>query len=243
VELATWKMRPSFIAESFHATLASILFTGHNGDRPRVIVLTSANPREGKTTVASNLALAMADINQKVLLIDADMRRPRLHEVFSIQNDWGLSDLLLGKRPPEGTGLIATAHERLAVLPAGTETTGVSSLIHSPRMEELLKRMRQEFDAVLIDTPPMLQIPDARVLGKLADGVILVLRAGQTMRDAAHAATQRLMEDGSNVMGTVLNDWDAKKAGGYSYGYGYGDYYHRRDTPEEHGQAPNTEEK
>ncbi len=229
VELATWKARPSQVAEGFHATLASILFMGQNGDRPRVIVLTSPNPREGKTTVASNLALAMADVNQRVLLIDADMRRPRLHEVFGAKNDWGLSDLLRGKLPPEGSGLIVTGHERLALLPAGTETAGVSSLLHSPRMGELLRKMKQEFDAVVIDTPPMLQLPDARVLGKLADGVILVVRANQTMRDSAQAATQRLMEDGSVVLGTVLNDWDQRKSGGYGYGYGYGygPYYYR----------------
>src|SRR4029079_16687583 len=97
VEMISWGQRSSLVAESIRTTLTSILFSRQNGDRPRVLVLTSASPKEGKTTVVSNLAIALAQINQRVLLIDGDMRRPRLHSVFDVDNRHGLSDLLIDK--------------------------------------------------------------------------------------------------------------------------------------------------
>ena len=226
VELVTWKRQPSVLADSFRSTLASILYTGENGDRPRVIALTSANPREGKTTVASNLALALAEIGQRVLLIDGDLRKPRLHEIFHVSNAWGLSDLLDGTKPIEGSVamLAGTGYSELYVLPAGSAASSISHLLHSPRALELLQRMRQEFDMVIIDTPPMLQIPDARVLGRLVDGVILVVRSARTTKETAAAASQRLADDGTRVLGTVLNEWDPRNASHTGYGYGYQPY-------------------
>jgi capsular exopolysaccharide synthesis family protein len=223
VELVTWRGH-SVLADSFRATLTSILCSGDNGSRPRLIVLTSANSGEGKTTVASNLALALAEIGWPVLLIDGDLRRGRLHEIFHVSNSWGLSDLLEGRDLPEnGAGtVIGTSYRNLYLLPAGSGAPNISALLHSPRTLKFLNRMRQEYHTVIIDTPPMLHMPDARVLGRLADGVILVVRSAQTAREAAAAASQRLMDDGSRVLGTVLNEWDPRKShAGYAYGYGY----------------------
>jgi capsular exopolysaccharide synthesis family protein len=233
VELVTWQKRPSALAESFRSTLTSILFCGENGDRPRVIAVTSASPREGKTTVASNLALALAEIGRKVLLIDADLRKPRLHDIFKVANEWGLSDLLAGTPPPEGWEAMAaaTGYRDLYVLPAGGAASSISNLLHSPRVAELLKRMRQEFDMVIIDTPPMLQMPDARVLGRLADAVILVVRSARTTKETAAAAGQRLAEDGTRVLGTVLNEWDPRKASSAGYEYGYRPYTYHESRP------------
>ena len=214
VELVTSQRKPSILAESFRAALASILFSGNNGARPRVIVLTSPALGEGKTTVATNLALALAEIHRRVLLIDADLRRPRLHEIFHLSNEWGLSDLLLGKVSPtgyEGLGL-RTEYQELHLLPAGSRNGSISGLLHSTLMPEVLARARKEYDTVIIDTPPMLQIADARVLGRLADGVILVVRSNETTRDTIHAASQRLLEDGTRIIGTILNYWDPRKS-------------------------------
>ncbi len=226
VELTVWKRQPSVMAESFRAALTSILFSGQNGDRPHILTLTSASPSEGKTTVASNLAIALAEINRQVLLIDADMRKPRQHEVFGVSRERGLSDLLLD-RTPLGAEILQgaireTKVENLFLLPAGTITSGSTNLLYSERMEDLLRRLDDAFDTILIDTPPMMQIPDARILGRMSDAVILVLRAGKTMRDTALAARQRFAEDGTQVMGTILNYYDPKKSGGgRHYGYGY----------------------
>ena len=226
VELVTSRSH-SILADSFQATLTSILCLGENGDRPSILVLTSANPGEGKTTVASNLALALAEIGKPVLLIDGDLRRGRLHHIFQASNSWGLSDLLAGKEISDGGGkwmVLRTSYQNLYLLPAGSVVSNISAKLHSPRALEFLYRMRQEFYMVIIDTPPMLHMPDARLLGRLADGVILVVRSAQTAREAAAAASQRLMEDGSRVLGTILNEWDPRRASGYGYGYTY-QYY------------------
>ncbi len=223
VELITSR-KHSVLADSFQATLTSILCVGENGNRPRVLALTSANPGEGKTTVASNLALALAEIGRPVLLIDADLRKGRLHEIFQVSNAWGLSDLLQGKKPPQnGEMVMGTSYPNLNLLPAGSVASSISVLLYSPQAFEFLKRVREEFHTVIIDTPPMLHMPDARVVGRLADGVILVVRSTQTTREEAAAASQRLMEDGTRVLGTVLNEWDPRKTG---CAPGYRSYHH-----------------
>jgi polysaccharide biosynthesis transport protein len=224
VELMTWQRKPSLVAESFRSTLISILFSGENRESPKVLVVTSAGPAEGKSTVVSNLAIAIAEIGQRVLLIDADMRRPRQHEIFTMDNKRGLSSLLRERTILNGDrslgGLIReTEIPGLSVLTSGPETFAATSLIYSSHMSDILNYVRDEFDTVLIDTPPMLQISDARVLGRLADRVILVVRAGHTTRDSAIAARQRFSEDGTKLLGTILNDWNPKSATNGSYGY------------------------
>jgi capsular exopolysaccharide synthesis family protein len=237
IELVAWRDKPSLGAESFRATLTSILFAGGPGRRPRVLVVTSPNPGEGKTTVISNLAVAMAEIHRRVLLIDADLRRPRVHQLFGMPNRFGLTDLLAAAEPIETIPLKASSLESgvpgLYVLPSGSRTHNISSLLHSPRMGELLERALRVFDTVLIDTPPVKQIADARVLGRLSDGVVLVLRAGQTTRGTARAAADRFAEDGIRVLGTVLNSWDPDTNGsGYYDGYSYDDGYYGDERAE-----------
>ena len=223
--------KPSMVAESFRATLSSILFSGDGGDRPRVIVVTSAKPSEGKTTVASNLALSLAEINRKVLLIDADLRRPKVHSLFGIGTDWGLRDMLTGEDAPAGvdTAWISSGHPDLYLLPVGMPASGVSSLLYSPRLEAIIERARKDFDTVIIDTPPMIQISDARVIARMADGVVLVVRSNFTTRDTAVAASRRFVEDGTRIIGTVLNAWDPNSTVGYGYGYDYKKIYHGYD--------------
>ena len=230
VELASWQRKPSLVAEAFRAILTSIMFSGENGNHPRVLVVTSGSPGEGKTTVASNLAIALAEVHQRVLLIDGDMRRPRLHEIFDLGNERGLSDILKENAALAGTGLAGVIQEtrlpNLYLLPSGPVSNAAATLLFSRQMPGLLKDLQRQFDLILIDTPPMLQIPDARVLGRLADAVLLVLRAGHTTRDSAMAARQRFEEDGTPVLGTILNDWNPKSSGSGYYGYYKGYYGH-----------------
>ncbi|OLC99409.1 MAG: hypothetical protein AUH86_02560 [Acidobacteria bacterium 13_1_40CM_4_58_4] len=226
-ELATWKRKPSFLAECARTTLTSILLPSQNGDCPGVVVLTSPSSGDGKTTVACNLAIAMAEIGRKVLLIDGDLRRPRLHKVFGAPNNWGLSDVLWGDTPLETLPISHLVRETevagLSLLPGGSCGITPTNLFYSPRMARFLKRMRKEFEMVMIDAPPMIHLADARVLGRHADGVILVMRAGQTTTESALYASQRFAEDGTRVLGTVLNSWDPKNS--HRYGYGsYADY-------------------
>jgi capsular exopolysaccharide synthesis family protein len=226
-ELATWKRKPSMLAECARTTLTSILLPSENGEGPRVIVLTSPCPGDGKTTVACNLSIAVAEIDRKVLLIDGDLRRPRLHKVFGVANTRGLSDVLWADTPLETVPISHLVCESevsgLYLLPGGSCGITPWNLFYSPRMSRLLKRLRAEFDMIMIDAPPMIHLADARVLGRLADGVILVVRAGQTTTESALSASQRFAEDGARVLGTVLNSWDPRTSRGYGYG-SYSDY-------------------
>jgi len=247
VELVTWHKKLSLLAESFRATLESILFSGHNGDSPRVIVVTSTAPMDGKTTTVTNLGIALAEINRLVLLIDGDLRRPKLHQVFGLGKSNGLSDILHDRKRIEEYALEDLAKQTqvpgLYVLPAGSGTVSIANLLHSPRMTELLGRLRREFDNIMIDSPPMPQLSDARVLGRVADAVILVMRAGHTTRDAALAAAQRFGEDGTPVLGTVLNDWNPKINTGYGYYSHYSNYYqyYNHSRPDTQSSLDDTE--
>src|SRR6266436_4825980 len=227
-ELATWKRKPSLVAECARTTLTSILLPNENGEGPRVIVLTSPCPGDGKTTVACNLSIAVAEIGRKVLLIDGDLRRPRLHKVFNADNTWGLSDVLRGDIPLESVPIEHVVRETevsgLYLVPGGSCGVTPSNLFYSQRMATLLKRLRGEFDMILIDAPPMIHLADARILGRQADGVILVIRAGQTTTESALIASQRFAEDGTRVLGTVLNSWDPRTTATYGYG-SYRDYH------------------
>jgi capsular exopolysaccharide synthesis family protein len=227
VELVTWQDKASAVAESFRNTLASILFSQQYADRPRVILITSPGRAEGKSTMSSNLAIALAEINQRVLLIDGDIRKSNLHKLFDVSNSWGLSDLLRERTPLQDCPLEALARktviEGLYVLPCGPGTLNISSLLYSGRMAELLQRARMLFDTIVIDTPPILYVSDSRILARLADAAVLVIRAGVTTRDAAIAAKERFDNDGIPLLGVVLNDWDLKSKSPHSHaGYGYG---------------------
>jgi capsular exopolysaccharide synthesis family protein len=220
-ELMTWNRKPSVFAESFRATLPSILFNGSAEGRPRVIVMTSANAGEGKTTVATNLAIAISEITRQVLIVDADIRRPRLHHLFGLDNTKGLSELLNSDEEITAARVHEYLHESdvpgLFVLTSGAEKNDSSKLFYSRRLPELIHVLRAEFDTVIIDSPPILQIPDSRLLGRFADGLIMVVRSGYTAKESAVLAYQRLAEDGSRVLGTIFNSWDSGAVHRYSY--------------------------
>lgn len=213
------------VADAFRLTAASILLSkGAEGDA-RVLVLTSPGAREGKTLVCSNLAIAIAEACSSVLVIDADLRRPRLHEVFGTSNTCGLSDLLADERDvrslPPDTAIQWTGIPRLALLPSGAHADHMGRLYGS-KLRILLASLRKQFDTILIDTPPLLLVPDARLIGKAADGVILVLRATGTDRERALEAAQRLREDRTPVLGVILNDYYRQPGTGYYRTRAYG---------------------
>jgi succinoglycan biosynthesis transport protein ExoP len=230
VELITFDKKPSLVAEAFRAVLTSILFVGENGSRPKMLVVTSCGPGDGKTTVVSNLAIAMAEIRRRVLIIDADMRRPRMHQLFDLQNETGLSTLLrdtAGIENPSGC-IQETRIPGLFVLTSGPATASAANLLYSQRLPDLLARLRSEFDMVLVDTPPSLQLTDARVLARMTDGVVFVARVGQTTVDATVALHKRFWEDHTRILGTVLNDWNPKSSGNGYYGAASGYYAYQK---------------
>lgn len=217
-ELQAWNDDPSFLTDCCQAIVASLLFTSRN--RCQVLVVTSPHPKDGKTTVLSNLGFALAQAGQKVLLIDADSRAGRLSDVFD------------GKRLSRGSGgtkrSIADLEQHVEVtsvpglsLLVGCDWEAGTAILRSDRLREAIRNLRSKYQVILIDTPPMLMTPTARILGRMADGVVLVLRAGKTSLDDALACKHRLAEDGIALLGTILNDWKADASV-------YSEYYSKR---------------
>ncbi len=196
-------------ADAFRSTLASILFLSKTNGA-KVLVFTSASVADGKTTATTNLAIAAAETGKRVLVVDADLRRPRIHEVFDLDNTRGLSDVLLEKLPDDRLPdcIQSTAIPGLDVLTSGSATDSAPHLLYSANLSQLFRGAQKHYDLVLIDTPPMLQMPDARLVGSLADAVVLIVRAAQSDRAMLIAAQQRFLEDRTPLLGAILNGWD-----------------------------------
>jgi len=225
--LATWQSGPAFITESFRGTLASILRNQASSKNQKMILITSPGPAEGKTTVVQNLGIALAESGRKVLLVDADFRRPHLHRKFSLPNEWGLIDVLCDDTPlkdysPEQLGVF-TGFPGLSILPNRITQNNVSKALYSPRLRTILDTLVSRYDMVIVDAPPILSVADTRIVASLTDALILVLRSGVTQREAAMEAYQLIQEDGLALLGTVLTDYDLSSDRRRQYYYDYGD--------------------
>jgi capsular exopolysaccharide synthesis family protein len=229
VELITSKGSDSIVAESFRATVASLVLPRRGGEAPRVLVVSSLSPGEGKTTVTSNLGIALAEIGYRVLLIDTDRRRPKLHRIFATTNESGWSDLLRDTHPVEeydrATVARHTSVDNLRLITAGSSTGAQSHLLYSDRLKQLLNWLKADFDIILLDTAPVLAVSDVRVLAAATEGVILVVKAGTASWEGLASARQRLAEDGTAIQGVVLNDWNPRVNGYRSYEAQHGAYY------------------
>jgi polysaccharide biosynthesis transport protein len=167
--------------------------------------VTSSEPGEGKTVTAANLAVSLARLNQRVLLIDADLRRPRLHDVFAVEQQPGLTDVLTSPESGLHTGVRATSVNRLWLMPSGTLASNPTDLLGSKRFSRLIEDLRGQFDWVVLDSPPVLAVTDASLLARVASGVLFVVGCRQTSRDAASAAIDRLGASGAHIIGAMLN--------------------------------------
>lgn len=217
----------SGIAEAARAIRTNILFM--SPDRPyRTLLVTSAGPAEGKTTVACCIAIAMAQAGRKVILVDCDMRRPRLHQVFGAKRDEGITTALLDL-PNIGQALLATPVPNLHLIPAGPLPPNPAEILHSESFAKFLRGLRERYDCVVIDSPPVVAVTDAAVLSTAVDGTVLVVRAFQTSKDMARRASRALADVGVRLVGTVLNGVDVDRDG-YAYGYYY---YHREGYGQE----------
>lgn len=229
VELVAWERPSSLFTECFRTVATSLLFTESHGRSPQVLVVTSSNPQDGKSTSVSNLAVALAETKRRVLVIDADLRRPHLHHIFQLENRWGLNDILQDEIEIVDYPLDMLVQEtfvpRVFALSSGTKTDSIVHALHSARLPELLKRLRTEFDIIIVDAPPVARMADARVLARLADGVILVVRSGRTTRDMAKDACRQFAEDRTPVVGTILNMWDPRGSNQEAYTHYYDSYY------------------
>lgn len=217
--------RLNSVGSEAYRTLRSTLMFSESGKGVKTLVVTSACVGDGKTTVVANLAVSFAQQGLRVLLIDADLRRPRLHDLFDSPKQPGLSDIL-ALTPDAHLAMRRTAVQNLELITSGTTAPNPAELVGGKRMKTLLETLTSGYDLVLLDTPPVLGAADPIVLAAMVDGALVVVRAGHTSREAAQHAIGQLERVGARVLGAVLNDPDAIAARyGRPYGYGYGYAY------------------
>lgn len=208
---------------------------------PRTVVITSSVASEGKSTTSCNLAITLASAGVRVILVEGDLRRPRVADYMGLEGAVGLTDVLIGRARLDDV-LQPWGASKLAVLTSGALPPNPSELLSSSQMSELLTGLKTRADIVLIDAPPLLPVTDAAILGRGCDGAILIVRQAKTTREQITRAMEALSSVGARVLGTVLNMAPTGGAHGYGYGYGYASEYATRtdrprlttvDTPEE----------
>ncbi len=210
-------------AEAFRSLRTNIQFASID-KQIRTLLITSASPGEGKTTIALNLAASLAQAGQSVALLDCDLRRPSIHRWLGMPNSMGLSNAALQAGKLNGN-LQSTAIENLKALTSGPLPPNPSELLGSERVARILEELKQQADIVIIDSPPTLVVTDPAVLAKRVDAVLLVVETGATRRDTVEQALESLQQVGANVVGVVLNKLSVKRGGHYRYQY-YHYYYH-----------------
>jgi capsular exopolysaccharide synthesis family protein len=214
------------ISEAYNSLRGSLLYSTASG-MPHVLLVTSAQASEGKTTSAMAIARSFARMNRSVLLIDADMRRPSLHSRLGFANDRGLSTLLTS-RDGLASATVAGSQDNLTIMPSGPIPPSPTELISTPRMEEILALAAGEYALVVIDSPPVLGLADAPALAALVDGVVFVVEADRSRRGALKSALRRLADVRPIMLGAVMTKFDPQKAGNrHSEYYGY-EYYQYR---------------
>lgn len=208
------KKPKSIVAESYRTLRTNIQYSSFD-EEYRTIVVTSAELGEGKTTTAGNLALALAQGENTVLLIDADMRKPSVHKTFKISNQSGLTDILVNKKKLED---ITYKHNKnLAVITSGKIPPNPAEMLASKAMEAFLKEMREHFDYIILDAPPLQAVTDAQILSTKADGVLLVVRSEKTKKEHVVNSVNAIKKVKGKVIGIVLNGVDNSRNKYYQY--------------------------
>jgi polysaccharide biosynthesis transport protein len=221
--------------------LRTSLLLSHLGAPPKVIMITSALPQEGKTTTSINCAVVLAQKGVRVLLVDADLRRPSINKILGMGPRSGLSNVLTGSATLEEAITRSPVLPNLSVLSAGTPPPNPAELLASSNMREVLEELRRQFDHIVVDTPPALSVTDAVVLSPRADAIVLVIRSGHTTKQALRRSRDILMQVNAKLSGVLLNAVDLSSPD-YHYYYEYqGKYagYYRDEDPRDEGDDDN----
>jgi capsular exopolysaccharide synthesis family protein len=212
----------SAVSDSYRILRTNLLFSRPDS-QGGVFLVSSANPGEGKTTTVANLAASLAQNGGKVLAIDADFRRPTMHQIFGVSKVPGLTDLIVGGCQASAA-IKSTRFRELQTIPCGYIPPNPTELLGSSSFREVIRALRSHYDWVLIDTPPILAMADTPVLAPYVDGVILVVGAEQSSRTAVQRAVDQLLSVGGKITGVVLNKVNLER-NSYYYGQYYGEYY------------------
>lgn len=231
IETAVIANPKSLVAEAFRVVRTSILYSSPDSP-PNIILVTSTQPLEGKTTTAANLALSMVQAGNKVLVIDADLRKPRMHKIFlNNGNGGGLSAYLVGQI--DRSSLITnTDTEGFDLIPSGPIPPNPVELISSKKMRELLESLHESYDIVIMDGPPIANFADSRLLSRLAEGVVIVTSVGITQRQSLKTSIEEIAKVGGKIIGTIVNRVESKS----KFGYGYYYYYNENAYDQEKGR-------
>jgi capsular exopolysaccharide synthesis family protein len=214
--------------------LRTALMLSSAGHAPRTLLITSSQPAEGKTTTSVNTAISLAQTGSAVLLIDADLRRPRVHKVFNLKNNAGLSNYLAGEC--DIGSLIQIAMPNLYVLPVGPLPPNPAELLGSAKMKQAIETLSANFDYVVIDSPPVSSFADSLILSALVEGVIIVVKAGMTPREMAQRTKAHLQSVGAKILGVVVNQIKLQPHDYYYYSTYYSRYYYGdREGKEKNG--------
>ncbi|MFW5926230.1 MAG: polysaccharide biosynthesis tyrosine autokinase, partial [Myxococcota bacterium] len=227
----------SSVAECARVVRTNLTFMSAD-DPAKSIVVTSSSPQEGKTTIAINLAIVVAQTGRKVLLIDTDLRRPRLHRVFNVSAQRGVTSYLVGEQRL-ADAVTATEVDNLSVLPCGPIPPNPSELLHTSSFDRLLREAGGEYDMVIFDSPPLGAVTDAAIIAPQVDGTVLVSRVRKTQKEMLRASKRQLQAVKANLLGVVLNAVDlSDKQFGYRYYYYYrqGGYYADGDGDKDRGR-------
>jgi capsular exopolysaccharide synthesis family protein len=203
------------VSEDYRAIRTSILFS-HADEAPKVICFSSSLPSEGKTSTVANMAVSFAQLNKRVLIVDADMRKPRQHKVFQLKNQKGLSNYLTGKIPL-GDAIQSTMIQNLWLMTSGPHPPNPSELLDSKKMKELVSSVSVQFDIVLVDSPPILAVIDPVIISSVSDSTVLIVRPGKTTKKALIRAVGEVKKSSVKIVGVVYNE--VRRSGGN------GDYY------------------
>lgn len=205
-DLITLTEPRSSAAEAYRTLRTNLTFFAALDRAIETLVVTSAAPGEGKSEVLANIAVTMAQGERRTILVDADLRRPGLHEIFGVPNDRGLMTMILEEEAAEDPPLLDVGVENLLLLPSGPLPPNPADILGSSKMERLIDMLKERADIILFDAPPVVAVTDAAVLGTKVDGVLLVVSAGRTRRDHAEQAKELLERVHVRILGAVLNE-------------------------------------
>lgn len=203
------------ISEAYRTLRTNILFSSIDSN-PKTMLITSSSPREGKTTTAVNLAVSIAQEGKKTILLDCDLRKPQVHKLFQISNEDGLSNILIDEINVD-MGIKKTVVPNLFLLPSGKIPPNPSELLSSQKMQQFMESLRQSFDSIVIDSPPLIVVTDAQIISKYSDVCILVVASGESDKNSVMKAKELLCNVNANLIGIVLNKIDISSDRYYKY--------------------------
>ncbi|WP_334223366.1 CpsD/CapB family tyrosine-protein kinase [Planococcus maritimus] len=214
------RIKPNSVISEQYRTIRTTINFSLPGNEMKTLLFTSASKEEGKSTTSANMAIVFAESGKKVLLVDADMRKPTLHHTFHLNNHMGLSNLLIGKGELEQS-VRDSGIQGLELLTSGQIPHNPAELLDSPMLDRLIEKMKERYDLIIFDSPPILSVSDSKIMANKCDGTVLVVNTGKTEKQSAIKARDSLTTSKAYIVGVVMNNYKLSKDHYYSYEYNY----------------------